>query len=270
MLIPSYMPRNLLLEVGVKMFGLLEDWVTATRTYRESAEDGNGRMLVKARLLAYSMATLRRHASAVKSFVDFCRLRSLSLFESTPYIVNLYIVTRVQAGDSFGCIQAAIDALSFVLRFFGVANYTEDPMVGVIKKFAEKTCVHLTNKKSPFGSKEVRAMWDALEEKYGGVQNFPKTELRTFVMAVFQHTTFCRFSDLEKITLDDVFHDVDFFKIYIRYSKTDQGGRGQWVYLPKSPLPFRNAHMLLCLYIEKMGFANCGDKEVLYLFPPLK
>ena len=90
------------------------------------------------------------------------------------------------------------------------------------------------------------------------------------MLAVFQHQTFCRFSDAEKIQLSDVFHDVDYFKITIRYSKTDQQGEGQFVYLPKSSSPYRNAHMLMCLYIEKMGFEGLASSTDLYLFPPLK
>jgi hypothetical protein len=90
------------------------------------------------------------------------------------------------------------------------------------------------------------------------------------MLAVFQHQTFCRFSDAEKIQLSDVFHDVDYFKITIRYSKTDQQGEDQFVYLPKSSSPYRNAHMLMCLYIEKMGFEGLASSTDLYLFPPLK
>jgi len=74
---------------------------------------------------------------------------------------------------------------------------------------------------------------------------------------------------MEKITISDVFHDVDYFKITIRYSKTDRG-EGQHVFLPKSSSPFRNALMLMCLYIEKMGFEGLASKTDLYLFPALR
>jgi len=109
-----------------------------------------------------------------------------------------------------------------------------------------------------------------MDDKYGNVANFPVDKLRTFVLAVFQHQTFCRFSDVAKITLADVFHDVDYFKVHIRMSKTDQGGDGQWVLVPKSDSPFRNAHMLLCLYIHRMGFDSTDPTVSMYLFPPLK
>jgi len=157
-----------------------------------------------------------------------------------------------------------------VLKFYDVRNYVDDPMIKIMKKFAYKACKHQSNVKQPFGSAEVRAIWNALESTYGNVQNFPLDKLRTFVLAVFQHQTFCRFSDVSKITLDDILHDVDFFKVHIKLSKTDQGGEGQWVLLPKSDSPFRNAHMLLCLYIHRMGFDTQNSSTTMYLFPPLK
>jgi hypothetical protein len=261
--------RNLFLDFGETVLGIPEDWLKVTRAFTDFQTQEGAEELLKATVLAYASSTWLRHSSVIKSFISFCLARELSIFESTPYIVNLFILKRVQDGVSYGMIQSFLDSLSFVLRFFKVANFVDDPMVKVIKKFAEKTCTHLKNAKQPFGSAEVRTMWDALDAKYGSIQHVPKKELRTFMLAVFQHQTFCRFSDVTKITLADLFHDVDFFKIHIRYSKTDQGGEGQFVYLPKSSSPFRNAHMLMCLYLQKMGFDSEGSPEELYLFPPL-
>ena len=206
----------------------------------------------------------------MRPFLQFCVERDLSIFSCTPYIVNLFLLAQAQNGVSFGTIQSFLDSYAFVLKFYGVINFLDDPMVRTVKKFTEKTCARHTTVKSPFGSAEVRKMWDSIDEKYGSIENMPRKELRSFVMAVFQHQTFCRFSDIEKITLGDILHDVDYFKITSRYSKTDQGGEGQHVYLPKLSSPVRNAHMLMCLYIEKMGFHGLAGKTDVYLFPPLK
>jgi integrase len=180
------------------------------------------------------------------------------------------MLSAIQDGSSFGGIEAFLSSLSFVYRFYNTPNFVLDPMVSEVKKFAMKTCEHLTNVKHAFGSAEVRAMWDALDEKYGGVQHLPKLELRTFMIAVFQHQTFCRFSDLAQIRLSDVIHDVDFFKIRIKYSKTDQGGEGGYVFLPKSASALRDPHMLMCIYIHRMDFATEARPEAVYLFPPLR
>jgi hypothetical protein len=87
-------------------------------------------------------------------------------------------------------------------------------------------------------------------------------------MIVLQHATFCRFSDVRQLKLSDLIHEVDYFEIKIRYSKTDQAGVGQTVYLPKTKHTDHNAHMLMCLYLEKIGTLN-NDQDC-YLFPPLQ
>jgi hypothetical protein len=230
------------------VLGLQEDWLRGLAAFGEYQQHREAAQLLQVRVLAYSSATWLRHGSSVKNFVQFCTRRELSLFESTPYLVNLFLLHRIQDGASYGSLESFLDALSFILKFYGLVNFCNDPMVKTVLKFAQKACVHLKNEKSSFGSAEVCTIWDTIDEKYGGIHNVPKNVLRTFMLAVFQHQTFCRFSDVAKITLADVFHEVDYFKIKIRFSKTDQGGDGQWVFLPKSESPFRNSHMLLCLY----------------------
>jgi len=252
------------------VLGMKEEWLRSSSAFKEFESQEGAQQLLQARVLAYASSTWLRHRSAIRAFTSFCGARDLSIFSCTPYIVNLFLLNQAQDGVSYGKIQAFLDSLAFVLKFFGVRNFTDDPMVSVIKKFTQKTCEHLSNVKLPFGSAEVRAIWDSIDLKFGCFEKLPKKEMRSFMLAVFQHQTFCRFSDVEKITLSDVLHDVDYFKITIRYSKTDQGGEGQHVFLPKSSTPFRNAHMLMCLYIEKMGFKGLAGKTDLYLFPPLR
>ena len=93
-------------------------------------------------------------------------------------------------------------------------DFTKDLSVGIMKKFTVKACSRKSKKKLPFGSDEVRRIWDKIDEKEV-VHAIDFKDLRTFMMAVFQHKTFCRFSDLQKVTLGDVLHDVDFFKIHV-------------------------------------------------------
>jgi len=147
-------------------------------------------------------------------------------------------------------------------------NHVEDKSVADTKKFVEKICPHVTNKKRPFGSTEVRVIFDHLLRKYGSIEKIPLPELRTFTLAVFQHKTFCRFSDIEKITLSDVLFHTDYFKIKISSSKTDQGGKGQQVFLTGDKNGFLDPHMLLCVYMHRMSFDNHAAE--VYLFPPLK
>ena len=69
-------------------------------------------------------------------------------------------------------------------------------------------------------------------------------------MTVFQHVSFCRFSDLRSLRLADVLHEVDYFKIHVRYSKTDQAGLGQTVFI---------------------GFCSQGSSHVdVFIFTPIR
>lgn len=121
--------------------------------------------------------------------------------------------------------------------------------------------------KDAFGSDEIRRIWDKIDTELGGVQNLSSSDLRTFVLAVFQHKTFCRFSDVKQLKLKDILFNVDYFKVHIKYSKTDQGGLGQNVYLTCNTSHSRNAHMLMCLFLQKI---HSDPTDQVYLFPPLK
>jgi hypothetical protein len=52
-------------------------------------------------------------------------------------------------------------------------NFVLDLMGGVadVKKFALKSCEHLSNSKKAFGLAEAPAMWDSLNDKFGGICN---------------------------------------------------------------------------------------------------
>jgi len=174
-----------------------------------------------------------------------------------------------QKGKSYGYIERFLSAISFLYRFLLVNNSIEKEVLDV-KKFMSKVCTHKSNKKDALGSLEIRKIWDSIDRKNGNVLNLNKCELRSFVMAVVQHKTFCRFSDISVIKLDDIVHELDYFKIKISCSKTDQAGKGQVAYIPKAASPIRDPHMLMCLYLRTMGFEDVPDGEAVYLFPPLK
>ena len=89
-------------------------------------------------------------------------------------------------------------------------------------------------------------------------------------MTVFQHVSFCRFSDLRSLRLADVLHEVDYFKIHVRYSKTDQAGLGQTVFIPKLDSVHKDPHMLMCLYLHRLDEKSADAPGDMYLFPPLK
>jgi site-specific recombinase XerD len=256
------------LEFGCKVLGISDEDVRSTPAYRQHQDTPEDRLLFQARVLAYAETTWTNYASTIKEFLAFCLRRELNVFECTPYMVNLFLMHMGQNGSSFRSLQKYVSAISFVFRFFLCRDPTTDQMVLDVLKFLKKVAPHNQNTKDGFGSLEIRRLWNSILEKYGSIEKCPNLELRTFVMIVLQHATFCRFSDVQTLKLSDIVHEIDYFEIRIRYSKTDQAGIGQTVYLAKNVSPDHNAHMLMCLYLQRIGMENV--QEDCYLFPPLK
>jgi site-specific recombinase XerD len=255
----------------MKVLGLKEQHLRATPAFVFHSQDNpaDQRLLFQARVLAFATSTWTTHVNNLREFMEFCGLRGISPFDCTPAIINLFLLHMAQKGKSYGYIERFLSALSFLYRFFLVHKTIEQEVLDV-KRFMEKVCPHVSKKKAEFGSMEVRQCWDKIDSKSGGIQNLSKLELRTFVMAVFQHKTFCRFNDISKIKLEDIIYHLDYFSVRICCSKTDQGGKGQSVFLAKSESVVRDPHMLMCLYLKTMGFDEVPDGEAVYLFPPLK
>jgi integrase len=264
--------RPALLEFAEKVLGLLP--VDAINTpafdleFSEKVDDVDN--INRARILGYALTTWQGYAAAIKRFLEFCKARELSPFECTPSVFNLYLLKEAKTQKTVSFFQKFLDAWSFTARFFLCNDVTKDQAVQDIKRFVEKACPRKINKKYPFGVDEVRQLWDAIDSKRGGVNNLDQKELRSFMIAVFQHQTFCRFSDLKNIKLEDVFYDLDYFKIHVKYSKTDQGGKGQWLYLPKLSSDYRDPHALMCLYIHHLELDVHVPSPYMYLFPPLE
>jgi len=243
--------------------------VVTTRAYRYHLEDAVevANDIFKASVLVYAKSTWCTHSPYFQKFQDFCLVREVNPFDCTPSLINIFLLQQAQAGSTYGVIHSTLTALSFMYKFYMARDFTADQSVLDMKKFLEKICPKRNNQKSAFGSVQIRKIWDDIE-KSGGIEKLSILELRTFMMSVFQHATFCRFSETANVTVADVVHDIDFFQIYIRYSKTDQAGTGSFAYLPKRSSAYRDPHMLLCLYVQKMGFDK-DDTVTQYLFPPL-
>jgi site-specific recombinase XerD len=223
--------------------------------------------LFRARVMAYAPSTWTAHASSFRPFRNFCESREIGLLNCTPPSLNLLLLSLAQEGKSIHSVESTITSISFCYRFYLQRDITQDVMLAATKKFVAKVCPTVSNLKSPFGSHEVRKLWDALDAKYDDICKMPFVELRTFVLAVIQYSSLCRFSDLAVVKLDDIVFQLDYFKICIQYSKTDQKGSGQSAFVLKSVDAVRDAHMLMCIYLQRL---DSFDVQDLYLFPPLK
>jgi site-specific recombinase XerD len=250
------------------VFGLAEEQVTPTPAYRQHQLLGQqeAEEVLLAKILAYAPTTWASHATAFKEFQKFCDLRQISPFECVPQTLNVFLLSLAGKNASVASVEAKLNSISFCLRFFTTADITKDVIVEPVKKFVMKVCPKTSNLKAPFGAGEVRKLWNFIENKYKDLSRVPLVELRSFVLAVIQYHSFCRFSDLAVVKLSDVLFELDYFKVEIQYSKTDQAGTGQEAFILKSVDSIHDPHMLMCLYLQVL---DSYDVQNLYLFPPL-
>jgi site-specific recombinase XerD len=255
-------------EFSEKVFGLQKNLIEETPAYKQHRDlpQKEADELLLAKILAFAPTTWANYTNPLKEYTKFCTDRSVNPLESGPQTLNLFLISTAQKGKTLSSMEKLCTSIGFTLRFFMVPDFTQHDAVQPVKKFLSKVCPRKANLKAPFGSVEVRKLWDHMERKYPGLSWIPLVELRTFVLAVTQYSTFCRFADLAVVNLSDVVHELDFFKIVVQYSKTDQTGQGQDVFILKTADRYRNPHMLMCLYLQCL---DSYDVQDLYLFPPV-
>jgi hypothetical protein len=75
------------------------------------------------------------------------------------------MLSAAQAGKSVGVFENFLNDWSFIARFFLCMDYNKEDSVLAMKKFTEKACNKKTNKNLPFGSAEVRKLWDKIDRE---------------------------------------------------------------------------------------------------------
>lgn len=197
-----------------------------------------------------------------------CESRGIDIYPVNVGVLNLSLLSLAQQGKSIGVIESLVKAISFYSEFLGCGPIASHYNVKQMEKFLSKVCVKVSNQKDGLRSHHIRKIWDKMEKI--GINKLKYSTLRSFVMAVFMHSTFCRFSDTASLKVDDLVYHENYFTVKIGFSKTDQKGEGQYCIIPNNNND-RNPHKLMCLYLQTMGFSELDDTvNHVYLFPPLK
>jgi site-specific recombinase XerD len=233
-----------------------------TRDYGDQQD-----LIIRSKILAYSLSTWRGHISAYQGFVRFCNAKQIEPVECTPPSVTLYLLELAGKRKSIGVVNRAIAAITLINKWLIIDDISADPHIVEIRKFLNKTCPKTCNLKQAIGVKEIRKVWDKLELEYKDLTRVPDVMFRSFVLMVTQHASFCRYSDLAGVKLDDLLFSIDYFKVHITVSKTDQAGHGQSAFIPCYSNPYRCPQKLMCLFLHK--FHPDPEPDV-YLFPALE
>jgi hypothetical protein len=171
-------------------------------------------------------------------------------------------------GTTITVIHSYLDAYSFVLKFFDMVSVAECRSIHDVMKYIEKTGTRNCNQKAAFGESELLKTLNCYLSKFGPFEKWPLLESRTFILAMVQTITFCRYSEIQNVEINDVMFHPEYFKILIKKSKTDQQCKGEYVYLPKVDTCKIDCHMMFCKYLQKYDFRKTAADSK--LFSPLK
>jgi hypothetical protein len=220
--------------------------------------------LLRSRYLAYAESTWKRHAAAIRSLNKFCLERRVNIFKCKDSHFNLFLLDELKKGTTVTVINSIVDAYSFVMKFFGMMSVAEHRAVHDILKFVDKVGKRNFNKKCAYGEKKILETYRCYVRKFGDFEHWPLLESRTFILAIVQTVTFCRYSEIQNVEIADITFDPDYIKMLIKKSKTDQQSRGEYVYIPKSKHSPVDCRMLLCLYLHKLNFNNVSSSAKLF------
>ena len=162
-----------------RSFGLLESTISASPVYlkynKYSVADRY--MLVKAKLLGYSLNTFSRHLSYGSKI--FSHLESLPQTEFPPREadVELFLIELAKSGHSYSSVEGYLASLNFVLTFFGY----ESVHVKNIKVYLSKSCPKKKIERQGFQKDLLTLLWKNICKK-GGVENLSMKDLRSFTL----------------------------------------------------------------------------------------
>ena len=181
------------MEFGRKRLHFTEEEIRSTPAW--NGQRGLGKemadLLLISKVLAFAHTTWTQHVSALKEFQEFCRIRSINPLDCPSPLLCTFLLSLGQNGRSFGVIKSVVGAVTFIYKFFLVKSTVVDDTITNLLRFLRKACFTIVNVKQGIGSREIRLLWDAIEKKYVTFDKIPTIEFRSFVMTVFQHSTFC-------------------------------------------------------------------------------
>ena len=221
----------------------------------------NRNKLIQAQILRYSLNTLKNHVSNMKKYSDSCEN---DIFPVDKGKLHSFLVTKAEEGFTFITIEAYYKSIKFFSQFLGY-EHLSDVSTKNLMFFLQKVCKkNKPPERKGFRKSDLETLYCNVS-KNGGLLSLTTLEKRSFMIILFCYCTMARFNCLKEIRLDNLFFFKDYVKICIPKSKTDQTGKGQYVFLIN--LPKINVFNVFAEYIFQLRLEKYGNA---YLFPSLK
>lgn len=210
--------------------------------------------ILYAELNSYSKNTLKSY-ECCKPFLNYSP--ELPVVSSK---LKLFLLNEAEKGKSYLVLEKIITSLNFICDFLDYEIICSKKLRR-LKRHLKKVAKPKKSLRKGFQHKQLLKLWKSVN--LFGFQNLTFVEIRTFVMIIIMYFTASRFDCMSNVKLSNVTYANDFIKIIVPFSKTDQSGEGQIVYVPH--IKFYDPHAMLCNYIRIL---KAEDDS--FLFPSQK
>ena len=162
----------------------------------------------------------------------------------------LFIVSLIQAGDSFQVIESVIYAIKHFHNLSGEEDPTNTKLMKLTVDAAKRLCSKPTRKKLPLTANNIKDIFKKINEN-----DASSLQKRNFTMMILSFAGFLRYDEVSKLRLSDIKFEENYMKLFIRKSKTDQTNQGNWVIIAETKSDTCPVNILKdyiqCMYISK-------------------
>ena len=162
----------------------------------------------------------------------------------------LFIVSLIQAGDSFQVIESVIYAIKYFHNLSGEEDSTNTKLMKLTVDAAKRLCSKPTRKKLPLTASNITDIFKKINEN-----DASSLQKRNFTMMILSFAGFLRYDEVSKLRLSDIKFEENYMKLFIRKSKTDQTNQGNWVIIAETKSDTCPVNILKdyiqCMYIQK-------------------
>ena len=182
-------------------------------------------------VLVHSRAdrTVTAYYSVYSTWMRWANSFGVCPLPAEPLTFGLYILAKIQSGDSYAVCKSAIYGVKYIHNMNLVADPTSNELVTGMLEAAKRLDDHAIRKKEPITV-------EILTRLFYNLMGTPQSlgNVRTMCMCILGFTGFLRFDELSNITNGDIAVFDTHMTIFIQKAKTDQYREGRTVYICRS------------------------------------
>ena len=171
----------------------------------------------------------------------------------------LYIISLVQKNVSVSSIRQFVASVSWMHNLGGHDNPIDTSVVQNILQSANRQVAKPVFHKKPITKETLFTLRNSFPIEHS---DWNLCQLRDFLYILMSFTAFLRYHEASQIRRDDLCLNIDYFKLNIPKSKTDQSRAGQTVFITRSSSELC-ALTWLVRYLKQANIPN-GEKKYIF------